>query len=282
MTQPLGVVVGVDESAESGRVLDWAARQAVARGSLLTVCHVLRPATAPDLPLSPPAPGEPMDHGQLLVERASWRARQADRHLVVQTRVERGPVAVVLLRLAAAAEELVVGARGAGGFALLGLGSISTQLATHAPCAATFVRGSRSGSREVLVGVDGSACGQAALDYAFWFAAHHQLSVHALHAYSAGAPTAPFPVGLDAGAARTTAQELTADTVEPWTLKYPHVPVRRTVVAGHSGGSLVAASADAALLVVGSRGHGGFTGLLLGSVSHAVLRHGHCPITIAR
>jgi nucleotide-binding universal stress UspA family protein len=60
------------------------------------------------------------------------------------------------------------------------------------------------------------------------------------------------------------------------------VPVRRTIAVGHPAGALLAASAGSTLLVVGSRGHGGFAGMLLGSVSQAALRHARCPVAVAR
>ncbi|HVQ95922.1 MAG TPA: universal stress protein, partial [Mycobacteriales bacterium] len=220
--------------------------------------------------------------GRWLVERVARRARRVERQLTVRTRLEHGSVASELLRLAAAADELVLGARGAGGFALLGLGSAATQLAMDARCTVTVVRGGPGGAGAVLVGVDGSACGQAALDYGFWFAAQHRLPVHAVHAFAVAASTAPYPGGVDARAARIVARQFTAETVEPWTRKYPHVPVRLTVAVGHSAGTLVAASAESALLVVGSRGHGEFAGMMLGSVSQAVVGYAHCPVTVAR
>ena len=79
-----------------------------------------------------------------------------------------------------------------------------------------------------------------------------------------------------------TARELLADAVAPWALKYPAVEVEITVMAGSAPWALVQASNGAALVVVGSRGHGGFTGLLLGSVSQALLRHAACPVAVAR
>lgn len=283
MAQSLGVVVGVDESEQSGHALDWAARQAVARSGILTVCHVLRPSSVPDLPLSPGLPAECVEHAESLVQQAAWRAKRAGRHLLVETRLERGSVPGQLLRLAAAAEEVVVGSCGTGGFSLLGLGSVGGHLVGQAVCPVTVVRGSGcSEAREVLVGVDGSEHGEAALDYAFWYADAHRLPVHALHAYPIAVPTAPYPTGIDAAAARAAAQQLLDGALEPWVDKYPDLPVRRTLVAGHSAGSLIAASTGSALLVVGSRGRGGFASLLLGSVSQAVLRHAHCPVTVAR
>ena len=65
-------------------------------------------------------------------------------------------------------------------------------------------------------------------------------------------------------------------------MKYPAVEVEITVMEGSAPWALVQASNGAALVVVGSRGHGGFTGLLLGSVSQALLRHAACPVAVAR
>ncbi len=64
--------------------------------------------------------------------------------------------------------------------------------------------------------------------------------------------------------------------------KYPDVTVHRELVRGRVRHSLIEASADAGLVVVGARGHGGFTGLLLGSVSQALLHHAHCPVAVVR
>jgi nucleotide-binding universal stress UspA family protein len=77
-------------------------------------------------------------------------------------------------------------------------------------------------------------------------------------------------------------RELLADAVAAWSLKYPRVEVETTVVDGSPAWALIQASKGAALVVVGSRGHGGFTGLLLGSVSQALLRHADCPVAVAR
>jgi nucleotide-binding universal stress UspA family protein len=58
--------------------------------------------------------------------------------------------------------------------------------------------------------------------------------------------------------------------------------VERRVIAGGAGGALLAASATAQLLVVGSRGHGGFANLLLGSTAHQCVQHAGCPVIVCR
>lgn len=76
-------------------------------------------------------------------------------------------------------------------------------------------------------------------------------------------------------------QALLAEALSGWSEKYPDVVVRRDVSRQRPVDALLAAASSADLLVVGSRGHGGFAGLVLGSVSQALLHRAHaCPIAI--
>jgi nucleotide-binding universal stress UspA family protein len=281
IVQSLGVLVGVGESGQSLRGLDWAARQAVLSGGMLTVLHVLL-YDRPELPLPDYVRAQLADRGRSLLDQAVRRARQADRHLAVEGRLERGHAAEVLLGMAGGAVEVVVGSRGIGGFARLRLGSVGAQLAAHAVCPVTVVGAAGADRSEVVIGVDGSASGRAALDYGFRFAADRRLRVHAVHGCPAGTPGVLYPAGSAPADARAAARRLIADAVGPWRVKYPDVPVRTTVAVGHPAATLVEAARGSTLLTVGSRGHGGFAGLLLGSVSQAVLRHAPCPVTVAR
>ena len=139
----------------------------------------------------------------------------------------------------------------------------------------TVVRGEPDARHEVVVGVDASDRGQRALEYAFSYAARHGMWVHAIHAVH-GRRTPLPPEDQQAG------RELVADAVAPWALKYPAVEIETTIAVGTAAAALRQASQGAALLVLGSRGHGGFAGLLLGSVSLTMLRHAHCPVVVAR
>jgi nucleotide-binding universal stress UspA family protein len=80
-----------------------------------------------------------------------------------------------------------------------------------------------------------------------------------------------------------TEQKLvTSEAIAPWTEKFPDVDVRTHVIQGRPADVLVDASESAELVVVGSRGRGGFRGLLLGSVSRGVLHRAHCPVAVIR
>ena len=68
----------------------------------------------------------------------------------------------------------------------------------------------------------------------------------------------------------------------PWRERYPEVDVVEKTARGNAAAVLIGESAGAELLVVGSHGRGGFGGLLLGSVSHAVLHHARCPVAVVR
>jgi nucleotide-binding universal stress UspA family protein len=209
-----------------------------------------------------------------------------------------GSAAGALVELSANAGLIVVGARGTGGFPGLRLGSVAAQVSRHAHGPVTIVQptvtgpaadepcGPAPGPGQVVVGVDGSAESEAALGFAFDEATARKARLTALFAR----PSAP-PDNLawspwlrdDLNHVRDEGDRMLAEAVARWATKYPEVAV--TVAAVHTMdpvSALVAASRDAGLVVVGSRGRGGFSSLLLGSVSHAVLTHAHCPVTVMR
>lgn len=136
----------------------------------------------------------------------------------------------------------------------------------------------------IVVGVDGSDFADAALAWALEEAALRRATVRVVHAWQylpmvaepmAALPSTPFEEL--ASAAATVADETMARVtggIEPT------VPVEVRVVEGPAGTALLDAAADAELIVVGSRGRGGFAGLLLGSVSQQVTHHAHCPVVV--
>jgi nucleotide-binding universal stress UspA family protein len=278
------ILVGVDGSEPSLRAADWAAADAAVTGLRVTVCYVSDASALAGVPLPRDFRREAHAYGRRMVDRALVRIRHAAA-IDSGGEVADGNPAAELIRRAAGAEQIVLGSRGAGGFEQLVLGSVGAEVAAHASCPVVVVRGEDHERHEVVVGVDASDRSHHVLEYAFQYAARHGGRIHAVHAVHDHAAPLPLPpvsgrpwVEPEHG----TAWELLADAVAPWALKYPAVEVETTVVDSSAAWALIQASKGAALVVVGSRGHSGFTGLLLGSVSLALLRHADCPVAVVR
>ncbi|HEY6746405.1 MAG TPA: universal stress protein [Mycobacteriales bacterium] len=283
-TDGIGVFVGVDQSACSREALEWAAADAAARHTRLTVASVVDLPRLGDVPLS----GELLDAAQRAaqqtVDAAAGRARTVAPGLEVEGRVLTGNPAAELLLLCGGADEIVVGSHGTSELRALLIGSVGSQVAEHAHVPAVVVR-DRSTTGPVLVAVDNSPHSDAALQYGFAYADRHGLPLLALHVYTLGAlgyPVMPYPVEEELDRVRSESARTAEASVGRWTEKYPDVEARTEVVEGGAVHQLVEASRTASLVVVGTRGHGGLAGMLLGSVSHGVMRHAHCPVVIAR
>ncbi len=142
------------------------------------------------------------------------------------------------------------------------------------------------GSQVVVVGVDGSPASAMALAWAVRYAKATGASIRAVRAWHYPAAVGPAPVGVapasvSAEVAEGQQKELDQAVTAALGNNTP-VAVQTKVAYGHPAEVLVDESADADLLVVGNRGHGGFTGMLLGSVSMYVVHSAHCPVTVVR
>jgi nucleotide-binding universal stress UspA family protein len=132
------------------------------------------------------------------------------------------------------------------------------------------------------VGVDGSAVSDHAVGFAFEMASLRRAPLVAVHASHLPLPTEfgdPLPLVYDQEIAAAEEQVL-SEALAGWGERFPDVAVSRRVHQSRPAKALVDVSDRAQLLVVGARGRGGFTGLLLGSVSQAVLHHSRCPVAI--
>jgi nucleotide-binding universal stress UspA family protein len=222
-----------------------------------------------------------------IVHDALERATRAVPGLTVLQRVVVGRPTRVLLEQAGTAELLVVGSRGLGAFTGLLIGSVSEQVAEHAGCPVVVVRGESSNpGLPVLVGVDGSTANQPAVEFAFAVADRRRLGLVAIGAAPPGwiappigYPTMPVP---DPAEQLREVREALEMAVRPWADKYPQVDLRLWPVIGRPATELIHASEYGSLLVIGSRGHGGLAGLLLGSVSRHALHHAECPLAVVR
>jgi nucleotide-binding universal stress UspA family protein len=134
--------------------------------------------------------------------------------------------------------------------------------------------------KRIVVGVDGSENAQAALRFAVHEARAHGATLEVVHTWQIPYLASPFvpAVSLDPEPFEESAQRLLDAAVDAEDTT--GVDVERSLVCDGAAPALLAAAKDADLVVVGARGHGGFVGLLLGSVSEQVARHARCPVVI--
>jgi nucleotide-binding universal stress UspA family protein len=270
-----GVLAGYDGSPGSEHALSWAAREARSRGTALTVCHASAPGFAALLSDAAVA-GLARQSGERILRDGVRRARDLVGPGEVRPLLLTGQATAVLCERSRSADVVVVGSRGHGDVAGMLLGSVSWQIAAHARCPVVIVRGHWRSAGDyaagpVVVGADGSPAADAALGFAFEEAALRRAPLLAVCALA----DAPGSLGGH--------QRLEADVehaIARQGKEHPEVPVLRQLTEGGARSALLAAAHDAQLLVVGSRGRGGLTGMLLGSVSQAVLHHAPCPVAV--
>ena len=283
------VVAGVDGSEESLRAVEWAAREAHRHGAPLRL--VSAPAVPPRMLASDPAPqGVTKVLGSMprrALAEAITRAGEVAPDLLIDTDLLTGPPALMVTGSGSGALLLVVGARGAGGFAAMLLGSVSRYAAMHASCPVVVVR-EETGAvhREVVAGIRDPYDATATLPFAFEEAALRGATLVAVHAWH----WSPAPFGEPEGREMTARQaghgKVLADasvnlteTLRTWREKYPDVPVREDTVRGHPARVLASYTARADLVVIGR--HGGHdTGPAIGAVQHGVLNHAHGPVAV--
>jgi nucleotide-binding universal stress UspA family protein len=142
--------------------------------------------------------------------------------------------------------------------------------------------------RRIVVGVDGSETSRHALRWAAQEALSHDAELHVVYAWEVhgiGAGIGTTPGRRTASAPedqRGAAEQLVTDVVKEELGANPPKSIRPSIGRGSAAGVLLEASKGADLLVVGSRGSGGFAGLLLGSVSTKMANHASCPVVIVR
>jgi nucleotide-binding universal stress UspA family protein len=283
---PSAIVVGVDGSDSSRQALDWAVEEATRRQLSL---HLLS-AWQSDYAAETVAPLVPSieDDCRSIVDTAAAHARTASPGLEVSTSTVHAQAASALIAASRHADTVVVGSRGVRAVTEALLGSTSMQLAAFTSCPVVVVREpvvSGDAPRRVVVGVDGSDLSAQATGYAFAQASGRALGVTVLHVWNANVYTSGVAMSalVEPWHELVTEQEqITAEAMAPWTQKFPEVDARTHVVEGRPADVLVDASERAELVVVGSRGRGGFRGLLLGSVSRSVLHRAHCPVAVVR
>ena len=290
MSGPSGtrpVVVGVDGSPAADRALRWAAAEAVLRRAPLLVVAALPGQGVGEL--TGVVTAAAVAHRTATSERLAGAAEVA-RGLgagPVRTELDPGPAVAALLARSESALLVVVGSQGlaerSGGLAH----SVSTAVSAHARCPVVVVSGAGADRGPVVVGVDGSTTSDRAVELAFLeaelrgadlVAVHSWIDLDLASVYALDSSAVELdPVLLQAAHTGVLARAL-ADPAA----RHPGVVVREVVVQDRPVRTLLAQSAGAQLVVVGSHGRGGFTSMLLGSTSRALLHAADCPVVVVR
>ncbi|MEV5371302.1 universal stress protein [Streptomyces albogriseolus] len=275
------IVVGVDPDPSKRLALAWAADEADRRRLPLRLVH------AQGVPTGGYRSGETRpsweewnqalhELGDQVLEEAVAFVRSRHPEVEVSTLLAEGEPAWVLRQEARGAALVVVGSWHLSRRREMSSSSVILPLTAHAPCPVAVVPEPEHVTQQpayFVVGVDGSPHAAAAVDVAFEEAALRGAHLRALYVWHP-----PLLGVLDEDAAVRECRRVLSETVAGRTATYPDVELHHEVVRGHPVQVLAEASEHALGLVVGTRGRGGFTGMLLGSVSQGVLHHVGCPV----
>lgn len=284
------IVAGVDGSAAALRAARWAADEAARRRLPLRLVRIV---TVTELVggFTPPADfyRELESEGERELAEAQEEVRRARPGLDVGGVLRTTPLIPTLIDISEEARLMVLGSRGTGGFRELLTGSTAIALAAHGHCPVVVVRDTGAEpptTGPVVVGVDGSPVSEPALAVAFDEAASRGAELVAVHVWAEYASDIAYAAArqflVDWSAAETREDEVLAERIAGRQEKYPDVPIRRVIADGRPASRLLDEAAGAQLLVVGSRGRGGFAGMLLGSTSRALIHHASCPVMVVR
>ncbi|UBU11519.1 universal stress protein [Nonomuraea gerenzanensis] len=266
------ILVGVDGSRAGLEAAGWAAREAALRDVPLLVAHAMpRWAYETETGRLAEVAAWMREGGRSVLTAAEERARGDKPKISLRTTFLPDDPRAALIEAARDAELLVVGSHGLGGVRGMLVGSVAYGVAGHAPCDVVVVR-QVSSAGEIVAGVDGSAASPRVLEFGFAEAALRGARLRVVHARA--------QQGFEpaAGEGPGTLKE----TLSGLRVRFPGVAVVEELVHGHPVEVLRQAAAGAELLVVGSHGQGMFAGMVLGSVSHALLHHAPCPLAVVR
>lgn len=278
------IIVGLGDADDGMPELEWAAREAVSGHRALHVVRAYRWAVGV-MPWETSADRAIADDlraaAEARLEHAVAHVRAGWPDLAVTAEAVDGVAWDVLVEGSRTADLTVLGSRRLSAIGAAVLGSVSTVVAARATGTVVVVEGPSGVPAEdprVVVGVDGSPTGDAALAFAFDYASRHGRAVLAVFCWPPDIiaamqwrPEQPAP---------ERAERWLAEAVAGWQEKFPEVEVHRAVVRDHPVAGLVHESTAQELLVVGGRAAHARTASLLGSVSQGVLHHATCPVAV--
>ncbi|GAA2181556.1 universal stress protein [Leucobacter tardus] len=275
-------IIGVDGSEQSRVALAWGLARATERGASVELLHV-----ADDSFLSESVAflSEAQQASQQMLQTECEYAKSLGfTGEVSGTAVVGHPIAEVE-EASKRADLLVLGAHQGGRLAGSFFGTRAVKVAAVAHCPVAVVpETDPAPNAGIVVGIDGSEAARHAIAYAAKEASRRRLPLIAVYAWMP-----PLTPGLEylwseelVESQRTAAEEAIAIGTAGLASEYPDLEVRREIVQAPPVAALVQAAEGAEMLVVGSRGRGGISRLLLGSVSHGVLQALPCPTVVTR
>ncbi|WRZ88875.1 universal stress protein [Streptomyces sp. NBC_01007] len=267
------IVVGVDGSPISVRALDWAAAEAVRHGTGLRVLYAV----------------SDRDEAAPVLNHAVSRIHARYPELLVETAAAEGGVVRSLARESAAAAVTVVGTRGLGALTGPALGSVSLRLAALAQGPLLVVRGDHpcDDGQDVLLGLADDTDMQAAA-YAFQEAERRGARLRVLHSWSHRHITPELPSLVPTrspGQERLARESLAEEAVPRYALtglqdRHPDVTVESRTVRAAPAAELLAATREAAVVVIGAHRRTSVLGPRLGPVARTLLHRAHCPVVV--
>ena len=274
---PKFILIGVDDGPESQVALRWAVEEAEARGCAVRVvsAHLDQTAQWPGIGFEAYIPAPEVDRHQPVHDAAIEFVRDRLGYENGSGWITTESAAAAILTEAPEAEMIVLGSRAHSKLGAA-LGSTATAVTAKAPCPVVVVR-DLDADGPVLVGADGSADSEAAVLFGFEAAARSGKPLEVVYCWH---PQSRHDAPIDS--AEELLRNWLAESVAPYRDKFPGVRVRAEVVAGRPAAVLAERSSASSMVVVGSRGRGGVTGLLLGSVSQRLLHHASCPVAVVR
>lgn len=285
------VVVGYDASERSAAAVRWAAREAARTASPLLVVHVWGFAHQRTGGAGTSWLGAQVVAGvQAVADEGVAVALAAAPDVHARGFVGHGPPAQVLVDHSRDARLVVLGRHGTGWVREAVVGSVAAGVVQHAFCPVAVVpEGEWTAHGVVLVGVDGSAGADLALDTAAELALARDAELRAVTTWTSVPVTSTmsywvvaYPDATPDQLALAHAEQVQEVARARLARTAPEAKASWEITEGRAADVLVRASQSADLVVVGARGRGGLAGLLLGSVSRGVVRRAACPVLVTR
>ncbi|HVD87765.1 MAG TPA: universal stress protein [Jatrophihabitantaceae bacterium] len=283
--RPGPVLVGVNDERSTELALRWAIADARTLGVAVKLVHAFSGILRRQEPMYRDIPDadlqQPRHVAEQLVATLVDQAREIDPDVVVCGDAIEGSSSRVLVQEASSATELVVGSRHLAALRSAVLGSVAVAATGRTACPMIVVRGPAGLPEEgagVVVGVDTMDRAQSVLAVAFDHASRHQVPLRPVLCWHPdllasmkwrSSPPAP-----------ERAEMWLSEALAGWRERYPDVAVHPEVIREHPVAGLVLASSGQYLLLVGTTGHHGLPGALLGSVSQGVLYRATCPVAV--